>query len=82
MKSSVSRTAQKLVSSAGLSLVSLSSTRGDHHRAVVEAPDGRREFVIFASTSGDVRSNQNLLSHLRRIARGITYKPVHQPKGN
>ena len=51
----------------GLSLVSLTRTRGGHYKALVRAPDGRQLNYFLAASASDYRAAKNRLSDIKRF---------------
>jgi hypothetical protein len=57
-----------MVRAAGLLLVDLFTTGGNHFAGRLKAGDGTERQFIFAKTPSDRRGDLNRLSHLRRFA--------------
>ena len=64
------REIKDLVRKAGLQLVSISHTGGNHLKAVCRRDDGLTFMTFHSLTPSDVKSGQAMLSQLSRYARG------------
>ena len=65
------REVKKLVEAAGLTLVSIAHSGGNHIKAVVQNHDGGQFITFHPLTPSDRRGEKNKLAELRRFARGI-----------
>ena len=71
MKPKLLREIKKRVADAGLELIDVVQTKGDHMRITVRRPlDGMQRFFIEAMSVSDTRSNRNALQALKRFAEG------------
>lgn len=70
-----------LAKKAGLTVLDLSQTGGDHFKLSVQNSIGSKAFFVFANTCSDNKhASKNNQSLLRRFAAGI-YNPV-KPRGS
>lgn len=69
------REAKLLAERVGLEVVSVSTTRGTHIRAIVRRADGLEASFIFPATPSDRRGAKNKEAELRRFASG-RWSPV------
>lgn len=64
------RRVREMCDRAGVRLAEMQRTGSNHYLALVEAPDGRRTKIVLASTASDWKAGINMLTMMRRFARG------------
>lgn len=71
------REARQLAKTAGLEVVDLRISGGNHIRMVLKRADGETCLSFSPLSPGDVRGRKNKLAELRRFAAGINPKRKH-----
>lgn len=69
MRSKLLRDVRAAVAEAGLVVVSITDTRGNHGRLEVRRGDGETRTLFFPGSPSDHRGEKNLRADLRRFAR-------------
>lgn len=67
MQKKEQRAFEKQLVDEGLSLVSLTRTRGGHYKAVVRSSDGRELSYFMAASASDHRAAKNRLGDIKRF---------------